>query len=137
MRLEITRKSDLAVRALCALSGGEQFKGSMLADRVGTSQAFMAQVLTPLVRTGWVHSEPGPTGGYRLVASLEGISMLDLIEAIEGPTVDGRCVLRGGPCPALTQETCALHDSWVPARDALLAHLASTPVAVAAGCVAG
>lgn len=133
MRLEITRKSDLAVRAMCALAQAGKVKGSELASRVGTSRGFLAQVMTPLVQRGWVGSDPGPTGGYELTADLVAISMLDLIEAIEGPTDDGRCVLRGGPCP--TAELCALHDAWVPARRALLERLAGTPVSVAAGCV--
>lgn len=132
MRLEITRKSDLAVRAMCALVDAGRVKGSALATLTGTTQAFMAQVMAPLVQAGWVRSDPGPTGGYELDIDLRVLSMLEVIEAIEGPTVDGKCVLRGGPCPA--EETCALHDAWVPARDALLERLASTPVALAAGC---
>lgn len=127
MRLEITRKSDLAVRALCALSEAGRTKGSQLAKLTGTSQAFIAQVLAPLVQEGWVDSEPGPTGGYRLAVDISKLSMLQVIEAVEGPTVNGKCVLRGGPCP--TDENCALHDAWLPARDALVERLAATPIA--------
>lgn len=132
MRLEISRKSDLAVRALCRLAGNGRVKGSDLATSVGATKAFMPHVMTPLVQAGWVSSDPGPHGGYELAADLRDISMLALIEAIEGPTVDGRCVLRGGPCPAI--EDCALHEAWVPARDALLDRLAATSVWQAAGC---
>lgn len=132
MRLEISRKSDLAVRALCRLAGNGRIKGSELAASVGTTQPFMPHVMTPLVQAGWVSSDPGPHGGYELMADLRDISMLDLIETIEGPTIDGRCVLRGGPCPAIDE--CALHNAWVPARDALLKRLADTTVWQAAGC---
>jgi Rrf2 family protein len=134
MRLEITRKSDLAVRALCVLDARGQTKGADLAAAVGSSQGFIAQAMTPLVQAGWVGSDPGPNGGYRLQTALSQLSMLEVIEAIEGPTVNGECVLSGGPCPA--QETCALHDAWVPARDALLERLAATTVAEATGCLA-
>jgi Rrf2 family protein len=130
MRLEVTRKSDLGVRALCVLSSEHRLKGSVLAKTIGTSQAFLAQVMGPLVREGWVHSEPGPHGGYSLGEDLASLSMLEVIEAIEGPTDTGDCALRGGPCPGT--ETCALHDAWVPARRALLDRLAATPVAIAA-----
>jgi Rrf2 family transcriptional regulator, iron-sulfur cluster assembly transcription factor len=126
MRLEITRKADLAVRALGVLHSTDRMKGSDLAERIGSTPAFVAQVMAPLVRNGWVRSDPGPTGGYELAAAIEGISMLDVIEAIEGPTVNGRCVLRGGPCP--TDENCALHDAWIRARGALLAELAAIPL---------
>ncbi|MDH4309850.1 MAG: Rrf2 family transcriptional regulator [Acidimicrobiia bacterium] len=133
MRLEVTRKSDLAVRAMCRLGRVGRAKGSELAKIAGTSQAFMAQVLAPLVQAGWVRSIPGPTGGYELEVDLHSVSMLDLIESIEGPTETGVCALRGGPCPGSDQ--CALHEAWSPARDALLDRLRHTSLAVAADCL--
>lgn len=133
MRLEITRKTDLAVRALCVLDTRGQTKGVDLAEAVGSSQGFMAQVMTPLVQAGWVGSDPGPSGGYRLQTRLDRLSLLQVIESIEGPTVNGECVLSGGPCPR--REDCALHDAWVSAREALLERLAATTVAEATRCV--
>jgi len=130
MRLEITRKSDLAVRAIAALAKLGRLKGAQLAEMLGTTPGFMAQVMAPLTRAGFVGSEPGPTGGYVLLVPAESLSVLDVIEAVEGPTVTGRCVLTGGRCPE-ESETCALHDAWLPARAALLERLASTPVVVA------
>ncbi len=127
MRLELTRKTDLALRATRVLSAAErQVKGAELASAIGTSPQFISQVMTPLVREGWIDSEPGPTGGYTLAVQPVDISLLDLIEAVEGPTADGRCVLRGTPCPPV--EPCALHDAWTRARDALLHELSETPL---------
>jgi Rrf2 family transcriptional regulator, iron-sulfur cluster assembly transcription factor len=94
---------------------------------VGTTAPYIGQIVTPLVRAGWVRSEPGPTGGYRLAPGGERPTLLALVEAVEGPTVDGRCVLRDGDCDP-ERDTCALHDAWVRARGALLAELARTPV---------
>ena len=65
MRLEVTRRSDLAIRALLALHAGpERTKAAQLAEQVGTTKGFLTQVMNPLVQQGWVRSEPGPTGGY-------------------------------------------------------------------------
>jgi len=50
--------------------------------------------------------------------------MFELIEAVEGPIEDGRCVLRGAPCPATEQ--CALHEAWSGARAALVEVLLRT-----------
>jgi Rrf2 family protein len=133
MRLEITRKSDLAVRALGALATGRRLKGSHLAEITGTSASFMAQVMAPLVQAGWVHSDPGPTGGYEIAAELAELSVLEVIEAVEGPTDGGRCVLRGGSCPGPGEEHCALHDAWVPARAALMERLAATAMSTYGG----
>ena len=131
MRLEVTRKSDLAVRALRALSDAPgRMKGPALADAVGSTSGFVSQVLNPLVRQGWVRSEPGPSGGYSLAADLGDVSVLEVIEAIEGPTVSGRCVLADRPCNE--SGTCTLHRPWLRARAQLLNELAATSVADAA-----
>lgn len=128
MRLDLTRKTDLALRALQVLlrSGSQQRKGTELAATLETSAGFLVQVLAPLAREGWVRSAPGPRGGYQATATAADVSVLQLIEAMEGPVHDDRCVLAEQPCPA--PNTCALHDAWIPARDALVERLAATPV---------
>jgi Rrf2 family protein len=136
VRLEVTRKSDLAVRALRALAARDgRVKGPELADAVGSTPGFVAQVVTPLVRAGWVHSDPGPTGGYSLAVELSEVSVLAVIEAIEGPTDSGRCVLADRPCNETG--TCALHAPWLRARAQLLRALDRTPVADASIVDAG
>lgn len=85
MRLEITRRSDLATRALLALAAaGERTKASVLAEAVGTTPGFLSQAMTPLVARGWVRSEPGPTGGYTVLVDPATVSVLEVIEAVEG-----------------------------------------------------
>lgn len=127
MRLELTRKTDLALRALEALLRDATLrKGTELAATLDTSAGFLVQVLAPLARVGWVRSVPGPRGGYAATAAAAHVSALQLIEAVEGPVDDDRCVLREQPCPATVP--CALHEAWVPARDALVERLAATPV---------
>jgi Rrf2 family iron-sulfur cluster assembly transcriptional regulator len=125
MRLEITRKTDLALKAMIVLGDSEaRLKGGALAEQIDTTPGFISQILAPLVREAWVESAPGRNGGYRLRVDLEDVSLLDLIEAVEGPSESDRCVLRGTPCPAV--EKCALHDPWTRARIALLRELALT-----------
>lgn len=127
MRLELSRRTDLALRALRVLDlRGTRMKRPELADAVGTTPDFLARVMTPLVSAGWVVSEVGRTGGYETGTDLGAVSTLDVIEALEGTPDDGRCVLRGGPCAA--GATCALHDAWSRARAALLEELRQTPV---------
>ena len=130
MRLEITRKSELALRAVRELAGApESRKGEALAAAIGTTPSFLAQALTPLVRARWLRSDPGPRGGYRLARPADELSVLELIEAIEGPTANGRCVLSRGDCAEVTRSgaPCALHDAWTTARVSLLGALARQP----------
>ncbi len=128
MRLEITRRSDLASHAMVVLAhSGTRMKSAELAARLGTSAGFVPQVLGPLVERGWVTSVPGPTGGYQSTVDLDRVSVLDVIEAIEGPTVTGRCVLVDRPCAEGGH--CALHHPWARARSELLDELGRTSLA--------
>ncbi len=127
MRLDMTRRSDLAVRALCALGAyDERIKGSELAELIDTTPTFLPQVLSPLVRRRWVDSTPGPTGGYRLDVDLDDISLLDVIEAVEGPLDHDVCVLDGGHCTEVGH--CAVHEAWMEARHHLYRRLDATPI---------
>ena len=127
MRLEITRRSDLAIRLLRILERTEEPQRAVdLAKRVGSTPQFVPHVMKPLVQAGWVGSEPGPRGGYSLAMPLDSISVLTVIELIEGETDTGACVLSGGTCGGPVQ--CALHDAWSMARTALLERLDRVPV---------
>lgn len=124
MKLELRPRTDLTLRTIAALTDGQRWRAAQLAEQVGTTPAYLAHIVGPLTRAGWVHSAPGPTGGHLLVADLGTVSLLDLIEAVEGPTDDGRCVMTTQRCPA--PEPCAVHDTWLRARTALTDELAAT-----------
>lgn len=128
MRLEITRRADLAVRSMTALAEvGGPLKGSQLAEVLDATPGYMSQVLNPLVKVGWVASEPGPSGGYHLVADISRVSVLDVVEVIDGPTDDGRCVVADRPCSETAP--CALHHAWARARHVLTSTLADLSLA--------
>jgi Rrf2 family iron-sulfur cluster assembly transcriptional regulator len=128
MRLEMSKKTDLALKAVTYLDSEGDSAGTAIASAIDTTVNYLPQILKPLVLQGWVCSTPGPGGGYRIGIDLDEVSVLEVIEAVEG-SVKEECVLRGAPCPA--PEPCALHDSWVRARGALLGELAATSVKTA------
>jgi Rrf2 family protein len=133
MRLEISRRADLAVRALVVLAAeGARTKAGDLARELETTPGFIPQIVGPLVKRGWVRSEPGPRGGYSVAAGLDQLTLLDVIEAIDGPTDRGHCVVADRPCGGAPH--CALHVAWGRARDELLGHLGNVSLEdVAAG----
>ena len=125
MRLELTRKTDLALRAFRALAAApDRLSGRALAAAVGTTVPFIAQVMGPMVRAGLVTSRPGPSGGYALAPGAAAASVLTIIEAVEGAIAPNRCVLAGGPCGT---DVCSVHDAWQVARAALEAALRRAP----------
>jgi len=133
MRLEITRRADLAVRAMVALGeAGGRLKAPALADALGTTSGFVPQVVGPLVKAGWVRSEPGPTGGYVSCVDLGAVSVLAVIEAVDGATDAGRCVVADRACDGASP--CSLHVAWARARRELIDVLGGTPLSeVASG----
>jgi len=131
MRLELSRKTDLALKAMTLLGTidtTDSIPGHELAVQLGTTTHFLPQVMKPLVIHDYVASRPGPTGGYRLKADLTQTSLLEVIEAIEGPFDPGRCISTGAPCPG--QESCALHIPWTRAKNAVLAELGAVTLSV-------
>ncbi len=128
MKLEISRKTELALAAIRELRGHEgPLKAADLAASLDTTATYIPHVLRPLVQRDWIESDRGPTGGYRLAADPADITLFDLIEAVEGPVDEGRCVLRGKPCPSI--DLCVLHEPWLRAREALFSELRQTTVA--------
>jgi Rrf2 family iron-sulfur cluster assembly transcriptional regulator len=133
MRLEITRRAELAVRAMVVLgSANGRLKAPALAGELGTTSGFVPQIVGPLVKAGWVRSDPGPSGGYVSCVGLEDVSVLEVIEAVDGATDVGRCVVADRPCDG--GAPCSLHAAWVRARHELVGVLGDTPLsAVASG----
>lgn len=126
MKLEILPRTDLALRAIRYISDHQGAKSTEIAAALGTTSGYLTQVLRTVVDAGWLTTSTGPTGGYRTDQVVDEVSLLDLIEALEGPTDDGVCVLRGSTC--LAANPCGMHDAWTAARNALINHLGSVPV---------
>jgi len=124
MKLVPTRRTDYAIRALIYLTNTETSPVS--AASIGTAMeiptGFLQQVLRELQLAGLVTSRPGPTGGYGLARPADAITVLQIVEALEGPLRSAECALRGGPCH--WDDVCALHWVWSSARDALCDELA-------------
>lgn len=128
MRFHLNQATESAYRALLVLadSGDEYLTGRQLAEELDVSTDYLAKVMSPLSRAGWVASSTGPAGGYRLEADLRALCVLDLVEAVEGRVDRSRCMHGDSRNPA--PEECALHGPWVRARDSLLSELEVTPL---------
>lgn len=121
---------------MALLVEGHQLKAADLSERLDTTPGFIPQVIGPLVKAGWVRSDPGPSGGYVLTGSPGAITVLDVIEAVDGPTDTGTCVVADLPCGH--DAPCALHAAWTHAREELTASLRAETVAdLAAGSKVG
>ena len=140
MRLELTKRSDYAIRA-CLYLALQDSSGHVPSRRIATEmdipQRFLPQVLADLAAAGIVDAQIGRSGGYRLRRPASSLSIHELVEAIEGPSRSAQCVLRQRSCDA--SRACAFHPAWARAQTALIDVLAGTSLAeiAAAAGVAG
>jgi Rrf2 family protein len=115
-----------------------------LAELQGVSPSFLAKIFPKLERAGIVVSSEGVRGGYRLARSPEDISVLAVVDAIEGKKplfqcqeIRGQCAVFGGGAPRwATHGMCAIHAVMVRAEQGLRDELSRTTLADLAGTVA-
>jgi Rrf2 family protein len=131
MELTLSKRGDYVVRAAIALaraaSSGGYRKIREVAQDMDLPRPYTPQILNLLAKAGLAEARAGQQGGYRLRRDPEAISLLEVVEAGEGPLRPARCSLRGGPCH--WDDMCALHPAWVSATDALRSSLATTSLA--------
>ena len=131
MRLELTRRTDYAIRTVLFLAregSSEVVPASRIAEAMGIPPRFLAQVMQDLVGAAIVEARLGRDGGYRLARDPSGLSMLEIIEAVEGERAPRRrrCVLRSADCDR--DRPCDAHAVFTAAQDALLAELRGATV---------
>lgn len=131
----ISARVDYATRALVALATappGTGLKGETIAGGQGLPTRFVENILGDLRRAGFVTSQRGNVGGYRLARPAAEIALADVFRSLEGPLAE----VRGVRPEQATYEGPAEHllDAWVAVRAALRLVLESITVAdVASG----
>ena len=114
-----------AAIALARTSGSVQYlKLREVAGEMAIPLHYTQEILTILMRAGLAEARAGKQGGYRLIKDAREISLLDIVEAAEGPMRMQRCTLSGGPCH-WNDTVCAVHSTWEEANRALRDSLSS------------
>jgi Rrf2 family protein len=98
-----------------------------VAEEMSLPLQYTPQILSLLGRAGLAEAKAGRDGGYRLSRPPAEITLLEIVEAAEGPIGSDHCTLRGGPCE--WENACPVHNSWVEAGRALRESLATTTLA--------
>jgi len=100
---------------------------SQLADAGGAPVSFVSKVLQRLAQRGMLTSNRGRGGGFQLAVNAEETSLLQVVEAIEGPLQINLCLPGEQTCDR--KSWCAAHPVWNEAQDALKHVLASASIA--------
>ena len=117
--MQITREADYAVRVMVHLASAPRGQNSPLneiAEATGVQESFLSKILQRLVHQGMLVSQRGSGGGFLLNCAPEQVTLLEIVEAIEGPTQLNLCV-GSGHCAR--KDFCGVHPVWTRAQESL------------------
>lgn len=128
--LRVTKLTDYATVVLTVLAVDPSLVLSApeLAERAGLETPTVSKLLKPLAQAGLVEGFRGANGGYRLARAAADISLIEIVEAMEGPLAMTECsVHEGGNCGI--QDSCHVRANWRHINDVVADALRSVSLA--------
>ncbi len=128
--LEITRQADYALRAtveVARLPYGDRAPTATIATRQQIPLPFLAKIVSQLVVRGILEATRGASGGVSLARPAETITMLEVIEAIDGPIMINRCTRDPSVCELSV--SCPFCEIFTEAQQQLVHRLGGTSLA--------
>jgi Rrf2 family protein len=112
----VTRETDYAVRTVLYLAKApvQQASATDIAQTMQIPKSFLAKILQRLVRSRILTSSRGARGGFRLDQPTTEISLLSIMEAIQGPACINVCAVDARRCGL--SNACMVHPVWVKMR---------------------
>lgn len=124
--MQITRQADYALRAMLYLSRLEPHQKAatkQIAETQHIPPSFLAKIISQLSIAGLIHTSRGARGGVLLSRPAAEISLLEVVEAIDGPIALNDCTASPETCD---EEDCPLHNIWNETQSELVEKLRNT-----------
>ena len=128
--MQITRQADYALRAMLFLARLEPSKRaatSQIAEEQRIPPSFLAKIISQLSIAGLIHTSRGARGGVSLAREPGNISMLEVVEAIDGPILLNECTMDSSVC--VFGENCPIQGLWCDTQVELVNRLRNTSFA--------
>ena len=125
--MQITRQADYATRAILYLAGmskGERVATSLVAREQKIPPSFLAKIISQLSVAGLLRTSRGARGGVTLAREPKDITLLEVIEAIDGPIQLNVCV--EWECVCSFEGNCPVQLIWCDAQNELVKKLKNT-----------
>jgi Rrf2 family protein len=122
--MQITRQADYAVRAVLYLAEQDangRAPTSRIAQQMRIPPSFLAKIVSQLSVAGVVQTSRGARGGVSLAREPKDITLLEVIEAIDGPITLNECVPDRSACAF--GDDCPVHDIWCDNQTKLVEQL--------------
>lgn len=88
-----------------------------IAEAEDVPRAYLAKIFQVLLKKGFLRSKRGPGGGFNLAREAKDITLLDIIETMEGTISLNDCLISAGFCER--EDKCPVHDVWREAQKKL------------------
>ncbi|AGF55448.1 MULTISPECIES: RrF2 family transcriptional regulator [Clostridium] len=124
--MKITQEADYGMRVILYLSKleyGAKVDAATMAKHEELPLRFLLKLLRKLIAPGIIKSFRGINGGYSLNKLPEEITLLDVIEAIDGPIYVNRCIADPGFCNAKKGNRCEIHRALSGVQKSLVLQL--------------
>lgn len=127
--LKLTKKADYGLIAMRHLTAARPRSASAkeMADRYGLPAPVLAKILQSLARGGFLVSEHGSNGGYRLSRPPEEITAFDIVRTIDGPIFLTSCFTENGDCEH--HKKCSIRDPLRRIHEGIIALLTTMTMA--------
>lgn len=126
--LKLSKKVDYALMALMHLAQEDGSSSTReIAAGYGLPQDLLAKILQKLTREGLVVSHQGTKGGYRLARPADTITVVQVIEGVEGPLSLTQCFTDLGTCDQI--DTCNIKSPLQRLNDHVLLTLSRVTIA--------
>ena len=125
--MQITHEADYATRAVLHLAraqNGRLIPTNEIARVQNIPSPFLAKIIAQLSIAGVLHTSRGAHGGVKLARRPQNITLLEVIEAIDGPIQLNICVENESGC--LFEKNCPLQIVWCDAQQELVTKLKNT-----------
>jgi Rrf2 family protein len=125
--MQITRQADYALRAmlyLARLESNKRAPTSDIAQKQHIPPSFLAKIISQLSIAGLIQTSRGAHGGVSMARSPEKISLLEVVEAIDGPIALNECTGGLGSCSF--GDDCPLRPIWCETQVELVNKLKAT-----------
>lgn len=114
--MEISRQADYAIRTIIHLANmprGELTQTREIAHSEDIPEKYLPTIVRTMARAGLLRTLRGSHGGVSLARPASKITIRDVVEAIDGPVLLNRCLIRPGECGGDGDEVlCSLHRFW-------------------------